>query len=114
MYGPVTVTGTLYYTSGYQEIAEDVGVGPGSCLTLNGAGTAFLPGSCHVGSFYDFDLTGSYDINEHIAVTASLMNVFDRKAPFDPADYAGNNYNPTYTQSGVIGRFWNVGVKVKF
>ena len=114
MYGPLTVTGTLYYTSGYQEIAEDVGVGPGSCLFLNGAGTAFLPASCHVGSFYDFDLTGSYDINEHIAVTASLMNVFDRKAPFDPADYAGNNYNPTYTQSGAIGRFWNVGVKVKF
>jgi iron complex outermembrane receptor protein len=114
MYGPLTVTGTLYYTSGYQEIAEDVGVGPGDCLFYNAAGDAFLPSSCHVGSFYDFDLTGSYDINDHIAVTASLMNVFDRKAPFDPADYAGNNYNPTYTQSGVIGRFWNVGVKVKF
>jgi iron complex outermembrane receptor protein len=83
-------------------------------LFYNAAGDAFLPSSCHVGSFYDFDLTGSYDINDHIAVTASLMNVFDRKAPFDPADYAGNNYNPTYTQSGVIGRFWNVGVKVKF
>lgn len=114
MYGPLTVTGTLYYTSGYQEIAEDVGVGPGDCLFYNAAGDAFLPSSCHVGSFYDFDLTGSYDINEHIAITASLMNVFDRKAPFDPADYASNNYNPTYTQSGVVGRFWNVGVKVKF
>lgn len=114
MYGPLTVTGTLYYTSGYQEIAEDVGVGPGSCLFLNAAGTAFMPSNCHVGSFYDFDLTGSYDINDHIAITASLFNVFDRKAPFDPANYAANNYNPTYTQSGVVGRFWNVGVKVKF
>ena len=114
MYGPLTVTGTLYYTSGYEEIAEDVGVGPGSCLFLNAAGTAFLPSSCRVGSFYDFDLTGSYNINDHLAITASLFNVFDRKAPFDPANYAANNYNPTYTQSGVIGRFWNVGVKVKF
>lgn len=114
MYGPVTVTGTLYYTSGYQEIAEDVGVGPGSCLFYNAAGTAFLPASCRVGSFYDFDLTGSYDINQHVAITASLMNAFDRKAPFDPANYAGVNYNPTYSQSGVVGRFWNVGVKVKF
>ncbi|HUB91163.1 MAG TPA: TonB-dependent receptor [Dyella sp.] len=114
MYGPLTVTGTLYYTSGYQEIAEDVGVGPGSCLFYNAAGTAFMPSNCHVGSFYDFDLTGSYDINDHLAVTASLMNAFDRKAPFDPANYAGNNYNPTYSQAGVVGRFWNVGVKVKF
>jgi len=114
MYGPLTVTGTLYYTSGYQEIAADVGVGPGDCLFYNADNTAFMPANCHVGSFYDFDLTGSYDINEHIAVTASLMNAFDRKAPFDPANYAGINYNPTYTQSGVVGRFWNVGVKVKF
>ena len=114
MYGPLTVTGTLYYTSGYQEIAEDVGVGPGSCLFYNAAGTAFMPSNCHVGSFYDFDLTGSYNINDHLAITASLFNVFDRKAPFDPANYAANNYNPTYTQSGVVGRFWNVGVKVKF
>ena len=114
MYGPLTVTGTLYYTSGYQEIAEDVGVGPGSCLFYNAAGTAFMPSNCRVGSFYDFDLTGSYNINDHLAITASLFNVFDRKAPFDPANYAANNYNPTYTQSGVVGRFWNVGVKVKF
>ena len=114
IYGPLTVTGTLYYTSGYQEIAEDVGVGPGSCLFYNADATAFLPSSCRVGSFYDFDLTGSYDINQHIAITASLMNVFDRKPPFDPANYAAPNYNPTYSQAGIVGRFWNVGVKVKF
>jgi len=114
IYGPLSVTGTLYYTSGYQEIAEDVGVGTGSCLFLNAAGNAFMPSNCHVGSFYDFDLTGSYDINQHVAITASLMNAFDRKAPFDPANYAALNYNPTYSQSGAVGRFWNVGVKVKF
>jgi len=114
IYGPLTVTGTLYYTSGYQEIAEDVGVGPGSCLFFNADQSAFMPSNCRVGSFYDFDLTGNYDINEHIAVTASLMNAFDRKPPFDPANYAGVNYNPTYSQSGIVGRFWNVGVKVKF
>ncbi len=116
MYGPLTVTGTLYYTSGYQDIAEDVGVGPDSCLAFNAAQTAFLPGSCHVGSFYDFDLTASYDINQHIAVTASVMNVFDRNPPFDPSNYAGpgTNYNPTWSQAGIIGRFYNLGVKVKF
>jgi iron complex outermembrane recepter protein len=113
-YGPVTVTGTLYYTSGYAETAEDVGVGPGSCLAYNAAGTAFLPSNCRVGSFTDFDLTGSYDINSHVAVTASIMNALDRKPPFDPANYAAINYNPTYSYAGIVGRFYNVGVKVKF
>ena len=35
------------------------------------------------------------------------------KAPIDPANYAANNYNPTYDLAGIIGRFYNVGVKVK-
>ncbi|MFC4763699.1 TonB-dependent receptor [Dyella koreensis] len=117
-YGPLTVTGTLYYTSGYREIAADVGVNglfDGDCLTTTPAGTNF-PASCKVGAFYDFDLTGSYMINDNFTVTASVMNLFDRKAPFDPANYAGAgaNYNPTWSQAGVVGRFYNLGVKVKF
>ncbi len=113
-YGPMTVTGTLYYTSGYSETAEDVGVGPGSCLAFNAAGTAFLPSNCYISSFTEFDLTGSYAINSHVSITASIMNALDRKPPFDPANYAGVNYNPTYSYGGIVGRFYNVGVKVKF
>jgi iron complex outermembrane receptor protein len=41
------------------------------------------------------------------------MNAFDRKAPLDVANYAAVNYNPTYAQDGAIGRFFNLGVKVK-
>lgn len=115
--GPLTVTGTLYYTSGYREIAADVGVlglFDGDCLSTTPAGTNF-PASCHVGAFYDFDLTGSYAFNDKVSLTAAVMNVFDRKPPFDPSNYAGAgaNYNPTWSQAGVVGRFYNVGVKVK-
>jgi iron complex outermembrane recepter protein len=113
-YGPVTVTGTLYYTSGYSETAEDAGAGPGSCLAFNAAGTAFLPSNCFISSFTEFDLTGSYAVNSHISITASIMNALDRKPPFDPANYAAVNYNPTYTYGGIVGRFYNLGVKVKF
>lgn len=107
-FGPATVTGTFYHTSGMANYAEDVGVGPGECLTV-------LPLSCRVGSFTDFDLTGSYAINDHFSITASVMNAFDRKPPLDPADYAGAgaNYNPAYAQSGLVGRFYNLGVKLK-
>jgi iron complex outermembrane receptor protein len=112
-YGPATVTGTFYYTSGMSEIGEDLGFYPGSCEALNTEGQ-FFPSNCRTGSFTDFDLVGSYAINQHISVTASIMNVFDRKPPFDPANYAAINYNPTYAFAGIVGRFWNVGVKLKF
>lgn len=110
-YGPATVTGTLYYTSGESATSPDVGPG---CLYTNTVTGEALPSSCRLASFLDFDLTGSYDINSHVAVTASIMNAFDRKAPIDPANYAATNYNPTYDMPGVIGRFFNLGVKVKF
>lgn len=116
--GPLTVTGTLYYTSGYKETAADVGVlglYDGDCLSTTPDGLNF-PSSCHVGAFYDFDLTGSYAFNDHFSLTASVMNAFDRKPPFDPANYAGAgiNYNPTWSQAGLVGRFYNLGVKLKF
>jgi iron complex outermembrane receptor protein len=108
IWGPATVTGTLYHVSGMQNFAADVGTGPGNCITL-------LPLSCHVGSFTDFDLTGTYQINDHVAITGSVLNLFDRKPPFDPANYAGGgaNYSPTWAQAGLVGRFYNLGVKVK-
>ncbi|SFF33429.1 iron complex outermembrane recepter protein [Dyella marensis] len=108
VWGPATITGTLYHVSGMDNYALDAGTDPSNCLSV-------IPVSCHIGSFTYMDLTGSYQINDHIAVTASVMNLFDRKAPFDPSNYAGGgaNYNPTYAQAGLVGRFYNLGVKLK-
>ena len=100
----LTGTLTMYYTSGLNNYAQDQsGFAPLSTIPLDG----------RIGSFTYFDLTGSYEINDHIAITGSVQNLFDRKAPIDPANYAANNYNPTYDLAGVIGRFYNLGVKVK-
>ena len=100
----LTGTLTMYYTSGLANYAQDQ-----SGFEL----LSPIPESGRIGSFTYFDLTGSYDINDHISITGSVSNLFDRKAPIDPANYAANNYNPTYDLAGVIGRFYNVGVKVK-
>ncbi|KAF1004829.1 MAG: Colicin I receptor [Luteibacter sp.] len=100
----LTVTGTFYHTSGMKNTAPDV------------YGSECIPDgytSCNVGSFTEFNLTGSYQFTPKISVTGSVMNAFDRKAPLDVANYAGVNYNPTYAQDGAIGRFYNLGVKVK-
>ena len=99
-----------YYTSGIKLTAPDVAPGCQSTNTLTGAD---FPSSCRMSSYTQFDLTGRYDITEKVAVTGSIINAFDRKAPFDPLNYAAVNYNPTYAQSGVVGRFFTVGVRVK-
>ncbi|WP_082582808.1 TonB-dependent receptor [Frateuria sp. Soil773] len=108
-FGPATITGTLYYTSGLKLTAPDQGEG---CLSTNADGDN-LPASCRMASFTTFDLTGSYAITDHFSVNASVLNAFGRKAPFDPFNYAALNYNPTYAQSGAVGRFYTLGVKFK-
>ncbi|MEI7036728.1 TonB-dependent receptor [Fulvimonas yonginensis] len=109
MFGPATVTGTLYYTSGISMTSPDAGEG---CISTDDNGDPYPP-SCHVGAWTQFDLTGSYDFNDHFSVYASVLNALNRRAPFDPANYAGINYNPTWSQMGMVGRFYTVGVKYK-
>jgi len=112
-YGPLSVTGTLYYISAIKETGVDVTGTPPSCLYP-------LPTSCSVSEFWDFDLTGRYKINDKVELYAYVANVFDAKPPLDPADYAagadgsGLNYNPTYAQAGMVGRAFKIGIHMKY
>ena len=69
---------------------------------------------CHIKSFTDFDLTGAYDVNDKATVYADVLNVFDKGPMFNPANYAAVNWNPTYSQSGIVGRYFRVGVRLKY
>ncbi len=110
IWGHLTVTGTAYYTSGMSFVVPDFSP---DCFSTNTTTGANFPADCHMSSITTFDLTGNYDINEHVSIYGSIMNAFDRKPPLDPINYAALNYNPTYGYSGIVGRFFNVGVKVK-
>jgi iron complex outermembrane receptor protein len=117
-YGPFNVTGTLYYVSSIKETGVDVTGLPAACL-YDGVNGDF-PNGCNVASFWDFDMTGRYKVNEHLELYAYVANVFDSKPPLDPADYSGGadgsglNYNPTYAQAGAIGRAFKIGLHVKY
>ena len=111
-YGPATVSAIMYYTSGFYMYGPDVAPPP-TCLYSGADGNAF-PANCHVPSFIDVDLTGSYKVTEKLTVSGAIENLLDRSPPFDPADYAGVNYNPTYAQAGIIGRYFRLGVSYKF
>lgn len=107
----LTVTSEVYYVDGMWENGVDQdgpGVGPAFCLYPN------APNNCRMNSFWDMDLTGRYKLNDNMELFGSIKNVFDRQPPVDPANYAAVNYNPTYAQAGIVGRFFSIGVSVSY
>jgi iron complex outermembrane receptor protein len=112
-YGPVSLTATVYFTSHEYEAAED-DTGNVLCADALAADGGPLAPNCTMASFTYGNLVATYKLNDHITLTGSIENVTNRKPPIDPLNYAAVNYNPTYDYAGIIGRFWNLGVKVKF
>jgi iron complex outermembrane recepter protein len=112
-YGPFSLTGTIYFTSKEYESAEDE-TGTTACADNLAADGGPLATNCTMASFTYGNLVATYQLNDHVTLTGSIDNVTDRKAPLDPLNYAANLYNPTYDYAGIIGRMWNLGVKVKF
>jgi iron complex outermembrane receptor protein len=104
--GKGSLTLTTYYTSGFASTAVDATGDPNACL--------YTTTYCHVASFIDMDLTALYRFNEHLTASLTVSNLLDRLPPINPADYAGTNYNPTYAQAGIVGRFFKLGAGYKF
>ncbi len=116
--GPASLTGAVYYVSGLIETGADVTgtLSPVTgCLYSSPSGTPF-PANCKVRSFTDVDFTASYELTKHIQLYANMLNAFDTSPPLNPANYAGGgaNYNPTYAQAGIVGRFFRIGVHIKY
>jgi iron complex outermembrane receptor protein len=96
--GPWSVTGTLRYVSDYQSVA----VPRRASKSPSGRCSAPLDGpECHVSSFTTLDLSAQYSGFKNWQIFGSIINVFNRIAPFNPA-VAGNsvNYNYNYAFSG--------------
>lgn len=87
--------------------------GPG-CSPFASGPNGPVPPNCRMPSFTDVDLTGSWQITSNISINGAILNAFDRSPPLDIIDYAALNYNPTYAQAGIVGRFYKLGVDVKF
>jgi iron complex outermembrane receptor protein len=111
--GKFTLTGTAYYVSGYKSVAEDQsGHDKITCNdSLYGADNGAF---CHTKGFFDLDLTGQVKVNDQFTFYVNVINLLDASAPLNPANYAATNYNPTWTQTGVIGRYFRAGANFKF
>ena len=110
--GAFTLTATGYYVSGYKTIAVDaVGHDATTCGdSLYGAGEKF----CHAHGFFSMDLVGEVKVNDRFSFYVNVINALDARAPLNPDNYAATNYNPTWSQSGIVGRFFRAGANFKF
>jgi len=118
--GAFTTTLTAYYTAGYDLASVDYGGVPGDCEASIGASVVVykgtnIPVKCKGDATWNADLSMSYKVNDNFTVYGNVLNVFGIKAPFDPsAAYSIFNYNPTWAQANVVGRYFRIGAKVDF
>jgi outer membrane receptor protein involved in Fe transport len=71
----------------------------------------------HVGAADYVDLTGTWQINDQINVSASIQNLFNQKPPVvgnEAADTSSNSGNTFPSQYDVLGSVYTVGFKYAF
>jgi iron complex outermembrane receptor protein len=118
--GKTQLTGTIYYTGGYDLASTDYGGIPGDCLgSINASVITYQDGvtpvSCHTKRFVDVDMNVTTQVADHLKLYLDVLNVFDVKPPFDPsAAYSIYQFNPVWADRGFIGRYLRVGAKVDF
>lgn len=113
-YKKVSVTPTVYYTSGYKTTAEDQ-TGPDSRNDCSNQLTGqFSPPQCHVKAWWDVDLTVNYEITPKLNVYVNVYNLLGFRSPYDFSTYGGYLYNPAWSQNGVVQRNFQFGVHATF
>lgn len=122
--GPLDVTATVNYTSGFSTI--DPALGETDCATTaeHVGGRLYFTGMvqpaqyCNVSSFTTTNLNVQYKLTPNLTLRGAILNLFDREAPYDVATYgnsgAGTSYNASLHQAGAIGRFFSLGVNYTF
>ncbi len=119
-FGRTTLSATVYYTSGYEEEAEDNGAIAGNCdgSAFTGTPATYVDGVtpivCNVKAFVDVDLHASYDVTKHLQVYMNVANLLDASPPYDPTTYGGWQYNPAWAEAGIVGRYFKLGAKITF
>ena len=117
--GKATLSLTTYYTGGYDLASTDYGGVKGDCAaSVTVSVVTYADGSpvrCHGPKFIVTDMTAGYQVNEKLNLYVNVLNILNKKAPFDPsAAYSLYQYNPAWASSGFTGRYFRVGARVDF
>nr|WP_299910766.1 TonB-dependent receptor [Sphingomonas bacterium] len=121
-FGNASITGTDYYTSGYNLAEVDYGGSPADCVgnTILSAGAPYfkntaIPAACSAKAQWNFDLSAQVKVADKFTLYINALNVFNIAPVYDPAAaYSLYQYNPAWGQANIIGRYFRVGAKVDF
>ncbi|OYY71604.1 TonB-dependent receptor domain-containing protein [Sphingomonas sp. 28-63-12] len=108
--GPIALTTTANYTSGYDLSAQDQGTGyrdGGLAPGYPGTGT-------RVKSYITIDMNLTAKITDKFTIYGNVLNLIDRLPPIDPVTYGAYLYNPVQAGNNIYGRQFRAGVKVNF
>lgn len=122
--GPLDVTATVNYTSGFSTFDPALGETDCASTGTNVGGRPYFQGLvqpawyCDVSSFTSTNLNVAYKVTENLTIRGAILNLFDKEAPYDVATYgnAGNqtSYNASLHQPGAVGRFFSLGANYTF
>jgi iron complex outermembrane recepter protein len=114
-WGRATVTATANYVGSYWDYSEDTSVPPvtDKCAA---AGELYSSNFCKTKRFVWVDLVASYKVTPNVTIYGNVLNLFNARAPIEPAAYngPGANYQPTWAQTGAIGRAFRIGANFSF
>jgi len=129
-HGPASVTASLNYTGAFKITDPTFGV---NCLTAiqfraDGAfGGAISPAIttlpsawqpyCSVHHFTDVNMYATYAATDHVSVHGSITNLFNTEPPVDLQTYGGGGelaYDAALHQDGAVGRYFLLGVTLRF
>ena len=108
-YGPWKATTRWNYTKGWRQAGLD-GANPSYFAPQN---PNFQTGTYRLKTpdYYTFDVYGSYQVTKNLSVAASVVNIFDRRPPYDPGASATFLYD--FSQFDVRGRLYRLNLNYK-
>lgn len=118
--GKFSTTFTTYYTGGYDLASTDYGGVKGDCTgaSVGASVVTYADGTpvrCHGPKYIQVDMTASYQVTDKLQMYVNILDLLDKKAPFDPsAAYSLYQYNPAWASGGFTGRYFRVGARVDF
>jgi len=111
---------TAYYTSSYSSVATDVGGVYGDCQQSADNGQLVTypngdPVQCRSKAVFYMDGHAEARVNDQFTLYFDVKNLLDKKPSYEPnAAYGIYQFNPAWSDSLFIGRYFRVGAKVDF
>jgi len=106
--GPLMLTGTANYISGYDLSAMDQGTDYRDC----GMAPDYV--GCRVRRYITFDLNATIKVSDNFSFYLNAINLFDAMPGIDPVTYGAFNYNAVQGGNNILGRQYRAGAKFRF